>query len=60
MPQLIHPSWGSSTHSALTRMEYNVKIDTVLNDETFGIERDLYAFGSIGNGWGWGAPAPIL
>ena len=39
------------THSALTRMGSKLRIDnfdTVLNDETYEIERDLYAFGPIG------------
>ena len=44
----MHPSWGSSTHSALTRMGSRLKTDTVLNDETSEIERDLCAFGPIG------------
>ena len=49
--ELIHPSWGSSTHSALARMVSKLKTDT----ETSEIERDLCAFGSIGGS----APAPI-
>ena len=43
-PELIHPSWGSSTHSALTRMVQKRKTDTVLNYETSEIERDRCAF----------------
>ena len=43
--ELIHPSWGSSTHSALTRRGSKLKTDTILNEETFEIERDLCAFG---------------
>ena len=50
--ELIHPSWGSSTHSAITRMGSTLKTDTVLNDETSEIERDLCAFGPIGGGGG--------
>ena len=49
-PELIHPSWGSSTYSALTRMGSKLKTDTVLNDETSEIERDLCAFGPIVGG----------
>ena len=46
-PELMHPSWGSSTHSALTRMGSKLQTDAVLNDETSEIERDLCAFGPI-------------
>ena len=46
--ELIHPSWASSSHSALTRMESKCKTDTTVNDKTSEIERDLYAFGPIG------------
>ena len=42
--ELIHPSWGFSTHSALTRMGSKLKTDTILNDETTEVERDLCAF----------------
>ena len=50
LTELIHPSWGSSTHNALKWMTSKHKTDTVLNDETFDIERDLCAFGHIGGG----------
>ena len=43
--------------SALTRMVYKLKTDTVLNDESSETERDLCAFGSTGGGGG--APAHI-
>ena len=48
MCELIHPIWVSSAHSTLTRVELEHKTDTVLNDETSEIERDLCAFGPIG------------
>ena len=38
-------------------MVLKLKTDTVLNDETSEIERDLCVFGSIGGGGG--SPAPI-
>ena len=53
VPELLHPSWGSSTYSALKRMGKKFKTDTVPNDETSEIERDLCAFG------GGSAPAPF-
>ena len=55
LPELIHASWGSSTHSALTWMGSRLKTDTVLNDETSEIERDLRAFGPI-----WGGVSQLL
>ena len=48
--ELIHQSCGSLTHSALTRMVQKRTTDTVLNDETSEIKRDLCAFGSTGGG----------
>ena len=53
--ELIHPSWDSSTHSALTRVGSKRQTDAVLNKEKSEIERDLCAFGPIEGT----APAPI-
>ena len=50
MPELIHPNWGTSTNSALIRMGSKLKTDTVLNDETSEIERDMCVFGPTGGG----------
>ena len=53
-PELILPSWGSS-NTQRPHMD-GIKIVLIrLNDETFGIERDLNAFGPVGGS----APAPI-
>jgi len=46
LPELIYPSWDSYTYYALTRMVYKLKTDTILNNETSEIVRDLYAFRS--------------
>ena len=50
-PELVHPSWRSSTYSALTRMGSKLKkTNTVLNEETSEIERDLCVIGPTGGG----------
>ena len=63
MTELIHSSWGSSTHSALTRMGAKLKIDTVLNDETSEIERERERererVARLVPSGGGGTPAPI-
>ena len=45
-PELVHPNWGSSTHSARTWMGAKLKTNTVLNNETSKIERDLCGSGT--------------